>query len=66
MYNVRGVVTSQNYPTPYTEASDCQWNLQVPDGQLIAISFRSTYQCNVLKIQIKLQNQNIIYNQFYY
>ena len=46
IYNVRGVVTSPMYPTAYTENSDCRWNLRVPDGHLIAISFRGKqYTC---------------------
>ena len=39
MYNVNGVVTSPTYPMAYTQASDCRWNLKVPEGHLIAIRF---------------------------
>ena len=39
LYDTRGVVTSPNFPRPYTQQSNCEWTLKVPPGQKIQLRF---------------------------
>ena len=41
LFGTRGAVTSQDYPTPYNQTSDCYWTIRVPQGQRVMLKFAS-------------------------
>ena len=46
LYDTQGVVTSPNFPRPYSQASNCEWTLKVPPGQKIELAF----SCKFLRL----------------
>ena len=70
LYDTRGVVTSPNYPRPYTQQSNCEWTLKVPPGQKIQLRFsgKEKFHEYVLSIQhkhFKINHDSISYASFF-